>query len=163
VGILNRTLNGLATVCVDRTLFSPNFSGESQVSLALTIIQPSGEVHPSLAPLTIQTGQTTVTITQNGNGSGHYDFGSGNLSVTLPLHVKAVNVPTLNTVESDSSPTLSTRTSTSTPCGGDFQGSPAGSASDVTGSMTLVGTADFPITFFQNVTIQIRVAGTLAI
>jgi len=161
VETLNRTLNGKATVCVDSTPFSPNLSGENQVSLALTIIQPSGEIHPSLTPLTIQSGQATVTITQNGNGSGHYDFNTGNLDITLPLHVKAVNVPILNTVESDSSLTLSTRTSATTPCGGDFQGSPAGSALDATGSITLVGMANFQITFFQNVAIQIRVAGPL--
>ncbi|SRR5216683_1832708 len=154
-----RTLDGTAILCTDSS-FLPG-PKRSAIHASLGILLHTGVATLGFLPLPF--GSTTVS--QGGPSSGLYDFTSGSLDLSVPIHVD--NVPVVGSIDAVAG--LSTMISISAPCestAGSFAGSPAGSPADATGFITLVGTAPVTVTIagitIVDNTAFLRIAGTLS-
>jgi hypothetical protein len=158
--VSTRTLQGVGTIWSDNSLV-PGPRG-SNVTVALAINDDNGQVKVNLQPMDVG---NNIILRQNGDGVGHYDFNSGNLEVNIPFHVDHVPVGRIL----DASLHLSTALSISPPNLGSIAGIPAGTPSDATGSITLVGNTRviygidslFGFIPTSNNAVWVRVLGTL--
>lgn len=150
-----RTLNGKATLCTDSS-FLPGPKYSQMMNASLGILLHTGVATLGFLPLPFD----STTVSQSGVSSGLYDFTSGSLDLSVPIHV--VNVPVVGTIDTVAG--LSTMISISAPCesiAGPFAGSPAGSPADATGFITLVGTASISV-LSSTITAYLRIVGTLS-
>lgn len=144
---LVRSLNAQWTICTDNLLAHGPWSTPPEG--VLLTIDPNGDVTVLESTFLVD----GISL-QFGPGKGRYDFNSGSLTLDN-LPVQAENVPFVGTITTTAH--LSTLNSLSPDCNAKpFVGSPASSASDATGSITLVGTASA-----SGANAQLQVKGTL--
>ena len=128
----------------------------------MTIQTGSGDVEASFVDIDVSSEGSSVVIHQNGKGSGHYTFASGDLDLSLPLHVTVKNIPVLGSVSKDVKLPLSTHHPVTIP-GEKINGSPASSPANAQGTITLVGGVSVTlIPFVLDAHIQIQIEGTLS-
>ena len=128
----------------------------------MTIQSASGDVEVSFADINVSSEGSSVVIHQNGKGDGHYAFASGDLDLSLPLHVTVKNIPVIGSVSKDVKLPISTHHTVTTP-DGKINGSPASSPANAQGTITLAG--DISVTlirFILDAHIQIQIVGTLS-
>src|SRR5579884_2253747 len=160
-GAINRKLNGTATAWAQCKQL-PNFHGSADTQANLTIQSASGDVEASFADINVSSEGSSVVIHQNGKGGGHYAFASGDLDLSLPLHVTVKNIPVIGSVSKDVKLPLSTHHTVTTP-DGQINGSPASSPANAKGAITLVGDVSVTlIRFVLEAHIQIQIVGTLS-
>lgn len=128
----------------------------------MTIQTNSGDVGASFVDIDVSSEGSAVAIHQNGKGSGHYAFASGDVDVNLPLHVTVKNIPVIGSVSKDVKLALSTHNSVTIP-GGKINGSPASLPANAQGTITFVGGVSVPIIpLVLDAHIQIQIVGTLS-
>ena len=158
---INRKLNGTATAWAQCKQL-PDFHGSADTQAVLTIQTGSGDVGASFVDINVSSEGSSVVIHQTGKGGVHYAFASGDLDVSLPLHVTVKNIPVLGSVSKDVKLPLSTHHTVTTP-DGKINGSPASLPAHAQGTITLVGGISVTlIPFVLDAHIQIQIVDTLS-
>jgi hypothetical protein len=158
---MNRKLHGTATAWAQCKRL-PDFHGSADTQAVLTVQTGSGDIGASFVDIDMSSEGSAVAIHQTGNSGGHYAFASGDVDVSLPLHVTVKNIPVIGSVSKEVKLSLSTQNTVAIP-GGKINGSPASLPAHAKGTITFVGGVSVPIIpLLLDAHIQIQIVGTLS-